>query len=111
MSRSKCYIVWEDGERVCRINHRDQKNCDLYERTNSGYQSSCGTWRYRPLVTKSQVDKVKKKATRLQRLMLLFRRSKYSFDISDEGTYRVRYKLMGDVVYIMKRGTGFIGKK
>lgn len=59
------------------------------------------TWSYKPVFTKEQVEKITKKATLWQKFKLLFVKSHYSID----GKAMIRYKKMGDKVYVMKRGT------
>lgn len=59
-----------------------------------------------PFITAKMVGETTKRATLFQKLRLLFIRSKYSFNNTDDGLYVVRYKTMKNTVYIMKRGTG-----
>lgn len=71
------------------------------------------TWKvtYKPFVTKKEVDAATKKASYWQKLRLLFRRSYFSIDYSDDGVYIARYKKMDDTVFVMKRGTKFYENK
>ena len=64
------------------------------------------TWKvqYRlaePFITKKQVKAITKKATKWQKLRLLFKPSHYSID----GKAIIRYKWLDGVCYVMKKGT------
>lgn len=62
------------------------------------------TWSVRlakPLVTRKQLDKITRKATISEKFRLLTKKSHYSFD---DGCI-IRYKQMGDTIYVMRRGT------
>lgn len=52
-------------------------------------------------ITREDVQRITRKATRWQKFKLLFRRSRYCFD---KGAV-IRYKKMGDAIYIMRKGT------
>lgn len=54
-----------------------------------------------PLFTAEDVRKITRKATRWQKLKLLFVPSQYSFD--DDCV--IRYKKMDDTIFVMKKGT------
>lgn len=54
-----------------------------------------------PPITAEQARKITKKATIFQKFRLLFHRSEYSVD----GDFVIRYKVMGNELYVMKRGT------
>lgn len=61
------------------------------------------TWSVRcsSVFTKEQAEQITKKATRWQKLRLFFRPSHYSID----GKSVIRYKRMGGMLFVMKRGT------
>jgi hypothetical protein len=59
------------------------------------------TWTHQPVFTKEMVKAITAKASLWQRFKLLFVASRYSFD--DDAV--IRYKRMGGIVYVMKRGT------
>lgn len=58
-------------------------------------------WVAEPVITKEQVEKITEKASLLTNFRLLFVKSRYSFD---DGSV-IRYKQMGGITYVMKRGT------
>src|SRR5258708_1107729 len=87
---------------------KSQKNTDpkrydgvLGPLKNNEGKPITSTWSVKPFITKPDVEKTKKKSTKLQKLRLLFRPSHYSFD----GNAVIRYKEMDKIVFIMKRGT------
>lgn len=58
-------------------------------------------WTSRPFITRAEVEAITAKASRLDRLKLKFRRTRYSLD---NGTM-IRYKLMGNTVYVLPEKT------
>lgn len=60
------------------------------------------TWhKAEPVITKEQAQNITSRATIFKRFLLLFKKSRYSFD---QGAI-IRYKEMGGTHYVMKRGT------
>lgn len=64
-------------------------------------KSEVSVWVSKPVISRKEVEFITKKASRLTKFKLLFRRSHYSVD----GKALIRYKKMGDTIYVMKRGT------
>lgn len=65
------------------------------------------TWTFTqapPLFTAKQVSEITRKATFIQKLRLLFKSSKYTFD----GKSMMRYKQMDGITFVMKRGTKIV---
>jgi len=64
-------------------------------------KSSYQVWTSKPLFSKKEIESITKKATRWEKLKLVFHSSMYSFD--DDTV--IRYKMMDGKIYIMKKGT------